>query len=149
MGILDDVVVNAKSAAETVGKTAEKWVDVSKLKASISETNSVLAKKYQALGEYVFENCRDQLAGDFEAVGRLTEIEEQKVQLESLCKALLEKQNKTICPTCGKASSTQDLFCSQCGTRINFVQETVVNNEPCCEENKPEAPDSNETNTQG
>lgn len=32
MGIFDDVVVNAKSAAQTVGKMAGQFVDMSKLR---------------------------------------------------------------------------------------------------------------------
>ena len=40
MGILDDVVVNAKSAAEAVGRKAGQLVDVSKLRISAAEVNS-------------------------------------------------------------------------------------------------------------
>ena len=37
MGIFDDVVVNAKSAAQTVGKMAGQFVDMSKLRINMSE----------------------------------------------------------------------------------------------------------------
>ena len=37
MGILDDVVINAKSAAEAVGRKAGQIVDVSKLRISAAE----------------------------------------------------------------------------------------------------------------
>ena len=39
MGILDDVVINAKSAAEAVGKKAGQIVDVSKLRINVAELN--------------------------------------------------------------------------------------------------------------
>ena len=39
MGIFDDVVVNAKSAAQTVGKMAGQFVDMSKLRINMAELN--------------------------------------------------------------------------------------------------------------
>ena len=39
MGILDDVVINAKSAAHTVGKMAGQSVDMSKLRINSFELN--------------------------------------------------------------------------------------------------------------
>lgn len=54
MGILDDVVINAKSAAEAVGKKAGQIVDVSKLRINVAELNAEISKRYEALGEYVY-----------------------------------------------------------------------------------------------
>ena len=71
MGILDDVVVNAKSAAEAVGKKAGQLVDVSKLRINVAELNAEISKRYEALGEYVYETCRETLAEDAEAVGKM------------------------------------------------------------------------------
>ena len=62
MGILDDVVINAKTAAEAVGKKAGQIVDVSKLRFNVAELNAEISKRYEALGEYVYENCREALA---------------------------------------------------------------------------------------
>ena len=44
MGIFDDVVVNAKSAAQTVGKMAGQFVDMSKLRINMSELNGEITK---------------------------------------------------------------------------------------------------------
>ena len=44
MGILDDVVINAKTAAEAVGKKAGQIVDVSKLRFNVAELNAEISK---------------------------------------------------------------------------------------------------------
>lgn len=132
MGILDDVVVNAKSAAETVGRTAEKLVDVSKLKIAIAEVNAEITKRYQALGEYVYENNADVLSSDAEATGLISEIGDLKVQAESIMRELLVKQNKKACPACGKLSAVEAIFCSVCGAKLGQEEEKPENHDCGC-----------------
>ena len=86
MGILDDVVINAKTAAEAVGKKAGQIVDVSKLRFNVAELNAEISKRYEALGEYVYENCREALAEDAESVGKMAEIDELVNQRNILTK---------------------------------------------------------------
>ena len=84
MGILDDVVINAKTAAEVVGKKAGQIMDVSKLRINVAELNAELSKRFEALGNYVYENCRESLAEDAEAVGKMAEIDELMSQRDAL-----------------------------------------------------------------
>ncbi len=119
MGILDDVVINAKSAAEAVGKKAGQIVDTSKLRINAAELNAEISKHYEALGEYVYENCRDKLDEDAELAGKMAEIDELKAQHTAVTKELSDKQNKVTCPNCGKQSPNTAAFCSNCGTKLS------------------------------
>lgn len=131
MGILDDVVINAKSAAEAVGKKAGQLVDASKLRISAAELNAEISKRYEALGQYVFEECREKLGQDAEAMGKAAEIDELKAQLAAVQKELSDKQNKVICPCCGKQSPSAAQFCSNCGARLGAAEpQAPVENEP-------------------
>lgn len=118
MGILDDVVINAKSAAEAVGRKAGQIVDVSKLRISAAEINAEIAKRYEVLGQYVYECSRSTLSADPEAAGQMAEIDELKAQQAAIAKELGDKQNKVFCPVCGKQSPTSATFCSACGTKL-------------------------------
>ena len=118
MGIIDDVVVNAKSAAESVGKTASMWMDVSKLKINMSELNGEIVKKKQLLGEYVYDLCHDSALGNPEISGKIAEIDELVEQVNLIGKSLLDRQNKTVCTVCGRTSPTSALFCSGCGAKL-------------------------------
>ena len=118
MGILDDVVINAKSAAEAVGRKAGQIVDVSKLRISAAEINAEIAKRYEVLGQYVYECCRGRLAEDPEAIGQMTEIDELKGQQAAIARELGDKQNKIFCPACGRQSPTSATFCSACGAKL-------------------------------
>ena len=119
MGILDDVMINAKTAAEVVGKKAGQIVDVSKLRFNVAELNAELSKRYEALGEYIYENCRECLAEDAESVGKMAEIDELVNQRNALTKELVDKQNKVVCPVCAKQSPITASFCSNCGAKLD------------------------------
>lgn len=136
MGILDDVVINAKSVAETVGRKASKLVDVSKLHIGAAEVNAEITKRYQTLGQYVYENGREALAADPEAVGKLAELDELQAQLAAITKEMNDKQNKSICPVCGKQCSSVDSFCSACGAKLE-KPEPVAEPEPIPQEGGP------------
>ncbi len=125
MGILDDVVVNAKAAADAVGRKAGQIVDVSKLRIGAAEINAEIAKRYEVLGQYVYECSRDNLSADPEAIGQMTEIDELKAQQAAIAKELGDKQNKVFCPTCGKQSPTTATFCSACGTKLAADPEPI------------------------
>ncbi len=137
MGFIDDVVVNAKSAAEIVGKTAGKIVDVSKLKINLAEVNSEIKEGYENLGKYVYEHLRTQLSDDAEATAKMVGIDNLNEQAESIKKELMDKQNKVSCPQCGKLSPIGVSFCSDCGAKL--VTEPEVSEAPKAEENKEDA----------
>lgn len=146
MGLFDDVVINAKSAAEAVGKKAGQLVDASKLRFSVAELNAEISKKYEALGEYIYENCREAVSGDPELVGRFAELDDLKLQHATLSKELNDKQNKVVCPTCGKQSANNVRFCSNCGTQL--AVDTAPETEPVADVpvEEPAQPEETETN---
>lgn len=118
MGILDDVVINAKSAAEAVGKKAGQIVDSSKLHLNSLELNADVNKRYEALGAYVYASCREALADNAEVMGQFAELDELMAQREAIEKELGEKSNKVVCPGCGRKCDNTESFCGTCGTKL-------------------------------
>lgn len=138
MGILDDVVINAKSVAEAVGRKAGKLVDVSKLHVAAAEVNAEITKRYQTLGQYVYENSREALGADPEAMGQMAGLDELQAQLAAVNKELNDKQNKSVCPGCGRQCSNTDMYCSVCGAKLNNEPEdTEPEPEPIPQEGGP------------
>lgn len=148
MGIFDDVITNAKSAAQAVGKAAGQFVDMSKLRLNLAELNGEINKQYQALGQFVYEAQKAGNTDETAYAEKIQALDELYAQFAAVSAQLAALQNKFTCPTCGKAVDVDSMFCSYCGTNLSDVkaEATVVveapveepaeapAEEPCCEE---------------
>ena len=56
MGLLEDVVVNAKEAVNAVGKKAGQMVDISKLRLNAADLNNEISKRFEALGRVIYDS---------------------------------------------------------------------------------------------
>lgn len=120
MGVLDDVIVNAKSAADAVGKKASKLVDISKLRISEADIRNDITKQFESLGREVYEA---QKAGrDFsEAVSTGTAaVDNLKEQLNAISEQLASAREKAVCPECGHENEQGAAFCSKCGHSLTM-----------------------------
>lgn len=118
MGIFEDVVFNAKSAANTVGKKAGRLVDISKLRLNATELNNEISKRYEALGRVVYNASKE----DQDVKGLIDEciisIDALYLRLDEVNEKIAKLQNKATCPICGSGNAEGSLFCSHCGTKL-------------------------------
>ena len=126
MGLLDDVMVNVKSAANTVSKKTSNIVDYSKLKFTASGLSNEISKKYKTLGEEVYA-CSKIGVEDSRSIELLIqEIDELKAQLQTTNEYIMAARHKVVCPSCKAELDKESLFCNKCGAKIEqdpFVPE--------------------------
>ncbi len=118
MGIFEDVMSNAKSAAATVGKKAGRLVDISKLRMNANELNNEINKRYEALGRVVYNAAKEEQ----DIKGLIDEcvisIDALYLRLDEVNEKINRLQNKTVCPICSAENPESSMFCSQCGSRL-------------------------------
>ena len=118
MGIFEDVMSNAKSAAATVGKKAGRLVDISKLRMNANELNNEINKRYEALGRVVYNAAKEEQ----DIKGLIDEcvisIDALYLRLDEVNEKINHLQNKTVCPICSAENPESSMFCSQCGSRL-------------------------------
>ena len=140
MGILEDAIYNAKTAAGFVGKKAEKFVDISKLTISAAELSSEISKKCEILGRVVYEAKTSDKCYD-KAIAELVEkISDLKGQLDSVNELIAETKNRAKCPKCSTVNSRDAIFCGKCGERLR-------NSEVMPQPDEVEEPKETEKNT--
>lgn len=119
MGIFDDVVTNAKSAAQTVGKVAGQFVDMSKLRLNLVELNSEINKRYKELGQFVYEGEKAGCVCETEKAEKLAALDELYAQFGVVSAQLAALQKKVVCPACGKQVDIDSMFCNHCGMKLD------------------------------
>jgi len=119
MGIFEDVVTNAKSAAQTVGKVAGQFVDMSKLRLNLVELNSEINKQYKALGQFIYEGEKAGCVCETEKGEKLAALDELYAQFGVVSAQLAALQKKVVCPACGKQVDIDSMFCNHCGMKLD------------------------------
>lgn len=136
MSLFDDIVINARSAANTVGKTVGKKAgqlkDYSKLKYSESGIKSEIAKKKQALGDYVYACTKIGEVNQEKMQAMVDEITELEENLQITQEMLVVAKNKIVCNECKAENEKESIFCCKCGQKLSGDEESKKCN---CNEN--------------
>lgn len=118
MGIIDDMIINAKSAADAVGRKAEQLVDYSKIKMSISDITNELNKKYKELGLFVYNSEINKSKNEELYKAKIDKIKDLNEQLDATNQLLMEAKNKKRCSSCGQINDKDYFFCYKCGAKL-------------------------------
>ena len=119
MGILDDVVVNAKSAATAVGKKAGELVDLSKLRINAADISGEINKKYQELGRILYQAKKEGAQEEDAVKSCIALIDELYEQLDAVNAQILLMRHKKVCGNCKKENSEDAAVCSACGAALD------------------------------
>lgn len=118
-GIFDDVVVNAKAAANAVSQKASAVCDVSKHKLTAAEIRGEINKKLRELGALTYKS-QTKGADVAEQISVLvSEITEFKDNLSIINEHIASSKNQKRCPQCDASVPKNSLFCNICGARLD------------------------------
>ena len=110
MGLFENIVSNAKQAANVVGKKTGELVDTSKLKLQAVDLNTDIKRVYEA---------RKQGVDSTEEIDDIIIIINEKYdELDEVNEQLSKMSNKTFCTRCGEPNPKTAGFCSQCGEKL-------------------------------
>ena len=129
MGVFEEVVLNAKTAATNVGKKAERLVDLSKLRLNAAEINGDITKKYEELGRLVYDSVKADAKPEKLAEEYIAEIDALYQRLDAVNEKINALRNQSACPVCGAQNADDALFCSRCGVKLRYREETPENAE--------------------
>lgn len=126
----DDVVVNARTAANTVGKKANQIKDYSKLKYSESGIKVEIDKKKQELGDYIYSCSK---TGDIDKAvmqSFVREIDELEENLQVTREMLSVTRNRVTCKCCKTENDRDAAYCCKCGNKLEV--DFATNNNCSC-----------------
>ncbi|MEE0859491.1 MAG: hypothetical protein U0M12_08520 [Acutalibacteraceae bacterium] len=133
MSLFDEIFINARTAANTVGKKAGQLKDYSKLKYSESGIKADIAKKKQELGDYIYSCSKTGEIDKVKMQSFVEEIDELEENLQITKEMLTVAKNKVTCSACKAENERDSSFCCKCGQKLTEEQKNTECN-CCCEE---------------
>lgn len=130
MGIFEDVILNARSAVDTVGKKAGKVIDASKLRIAAADIKSEIAQKYNILGRIAYEESTTDKTFEKSKKELIEKITELKTQLDSVNDMLEKARQRHKCANCGAYNSKGAVFCNKCGEKLNVPEDSAEHLSP-------------------
>ena len=118
MGVLEDVLLNAKLAVENVGKKATEIADLSKLKMSAAQLSREISNQFELIGRAVYdadkagENADQAVKEGMEAVDALYQ------ELNAVTEKIQELKKTVTCPEFGARLEKGNAFCPKCGAKL-------------------------------
>ena len=126
MSLLDDVIVNAAAAFDTMNKMATDVVDRSKVRVSSAELKNKISAQFETLGRYIYDTHESGNTDSTVVSQYVSEITVLINELKTLQDALTTASGKIICPRCCCANSYDSLFCKKCGATLDFTNTYTV-----------------------
>ena len=133
MGTFEDVLNKAKCVAETAGKKTSEFVEVTKLKMEMADTEREISSTLEGLGRLVYDSRKANQDSAAMIEECMAKIDDQYAKLETLRSKVLEYSDQVRCKVCGTINTDDSLFCKKCGSKLS--EETVKAEDPDQKEN--------------
>ena len=108
----------AASAAYGVGKRAQALVSVAKMNMRLAELNAQIERQLRAVGEMIYATHTGTLTESEVLLAKLQEIDGLRQQIDRLEREIARLQGGAVCPFCGAAARSGDVFCRECGQKL-------------------------------
>lgn len=118
-GLLDDVIVNAKTAASVVSKKASDVYDSSKQKIAAAEIRAEINTKLKELGALTYKSVVHETDLSDKIKEKTVEITELKENLDLINENISATKNVAFCSECGSDVPENSKFCNSCGAKLD------------------------------
>lgn len=120
MSLLEDVVINTKSAINTFSKKAGELVDISKLKINAAEVQNEISKKFELIGKVVYDSDHESLDNNPQIETLKNQLDYLFLKLNDIHEQIAAMKKKCKCKECGALNELNSNYCCKCGTKIDL-----------------------------
>ena len=105
---------SAADAAYGMGKRAGELLSVAKLNIRIMDLKGAVSTALREVGEMIYATHTGTLTESEVLLAKLQEIDGLRQQIDRLERL----QGGAVCPFCGAAARSGDVFCRECGQKL-------------------------------
>ena len=108
----------AVDAAYGVGKKAGELLSVAKLNIRLVDLRAEVNLQLREVGEMIYATHTGTLTESEVLLAKLQEIDGLRQQIDRLEREIARLQGGAVCPFCGAAARSGDVFCRECGQKL-------------------------------
>ena len=108
----------AVDAAYGVGKRAGELLSVAKLNIRLVDLRAEVNLQLREVGEMIYATHTGTLTESEVLLAKLQEIDGLRQQIDRLEREIARLQGGAVCPFCGAAARSGDVFCRECGQKL-------------------------------
>ena len=130
MDIFKDISKKVVTASKDAIKMTQNLTEVASKKSKISDLNNLKLKKFEAMGEFYYQNYAENPMEAFQGI--IQEIQMIVSEIGRLENEIAQIQGTVKCTNCGSEFGKNVNFCPDCGQK-NIVEEVAVEVESKCD----------------
>ena len=108
----------ARDAICTMGLGAKRLTDAAKRQLEIADLRAGVNVGLRELGELLYATHTGTLTESEVLLAKLQEIDGLRQQIDRLEREIARLQGGAVCPFCGAAARSGDVFCRECGQKL-------------------------------
>ena len=109
---------SAADAAYGMGKRAGELLSEAKLNIRIMDLKGAVSTALREVGEMIYATHTGTLTESEVLLAKLQEIDGLRQQIDRLEREIARLQGGAVCPFCGAAARSGDVFCRECGQKL-------------------------------
>lgn len=119
MSVVDDILNTAKSVADITAKKAGETVELSKLKMESIKMNAQIDKKYNEIGNLVYDAAKSGVSHEESIAECISEIDALVARIGRINAQINEVKRTVTCPNCLYTNPDDAVYCAKCGIKLD------------------------------
>lgn len=121
MSFFNNVLYNAKRAANAATKKTGDAMELSRLKLRVMQLNSQIQSTFERMGTMTYEQCKNQVDNAAQLEACIAEIDSLKQTRESVEGSIKQLKEGVKCPACGDGNEPGEKYCKSCGKNLKTM----------------------------
>ena len=120
MSMMDDILNTAKSVANITAKKAGETVELSRLKMESIKMNAQIDKKYNEIGNLVYDAAKSGVSHEDSIAECISEIDTLVAKIGQINAQINEVRRTVTCPNCLYTNPDDAIYCAKCGIKLDM-----------------------------
>ena len=118
MATLDDILLKAKSMAQSAGEKTGDFIELTKLRLDAAQKEKEIVAALEGLGRLVYDSSKAETDVDELVWACIQQVDELTDEVELLREKINLYKGRVACAVCRVYNPEDAVYCKKCGTKM-------------------------------